>query len=553
MTKTEENKSIIAMQPQPQSKKYEVLFTGIDSGQVKIPMFQRDFVWGKEQSAKLIDSIIKGYPIGTFILWKTREELRSVRNIGNINLPEAPKGDAIQYILDGQQRITSLYAVRKGIIITRDGEEIDYKQISIDLKLDPNESEQIVFVDPPENSVSISVYKLLTGKIAEFVKNYPQYLERIDEYRSRLLGYDFSTVVIEDYPIDIACDVFTRINTGGTELTLFEIMVAKSYDNARNFDLSIEYQKLIDNNGSGKDLEDANFETIPSSTVLQCLAACMVGQIRRKDILKIKKDKFIDTWPQMVSSLFHAVDFLRSYMRVPVSQLLPYNALVIPFTYFFYNNKNRKPTVKQSKLLSQYFWWASLSNRYSSGLENKIAQDLERISKILKGEIPSYRGEKVDIVLDDITYRWFSTGDAFCKAILCLYAYQIPLSFKDGSLVEMDNSWLKTTISKNYHHFFPKAYLRGQNLPDWQINTILNITIVDEHINKREIGANPPSKYMKNYQKTNPKLKKTMETHLIGDLDQFGVLNNDYETFLAQRGKLVIKLLKERLNPDIEK
>ena len=106
------------LQPENHSRKYEALFSDIDTGRTKVPMFQRDFVWGKEQTAKLIDSIIKGYPIGTFILWKTREELRAVRNIGNINLPAIPKGDSAYYILDGQQRITSLYAVRKGIRLT---------------------------------------------------------------------------------------------------------------------------------------------------------------------------------------------------------------------------------------------------------------------------------------------------------------------------------------------------------------------------------------------------------------------------------------------------
>ncbi len=107
------------------SEKYAVLFANIDSGRVKIPQFQRDFVWGKEKTAALIDSILKGFPIGTFILWKTRERLRHMRNIGNFELPEPPSGDAIQYVLDGQQRITSLYAVRKGARITQDGREID--------------------------------------------------------------------------------------------------------------------------------------------------------------------------------------------------------------------------------------------------------------------------------------------------------------------------------------------------------------------------------------------------------------------------------------------
>ena len=102
----------------------------IDTGQIKLPMFQREFVWEKEQSAKLIDSILKGFPIGTFIFWKTREELRSYKEIvGNHTLPETPKGDYTQYILDGQQRITSLYAIRKGIRITKDGKEIDYKDV----------------------------------------------------------------------------------------------------------------------------------------------------------------------------------------------------------------------------------------------------------------------------------------------------------------------------------------------------------------------------------------------------------------------------------------
>lgn len=59
-------------QPENQSKKYTNLFNDIDNGRIKLPQFQRDFVWGKEKTAKLIDSIIKGYPIGTFIFWKTK-------------------------------------------------------------------------------------------------------------------------------------------------------------------------------------------------------------------------------------------------------------------------------------------------------------------------------------------------------------------------------------------------------------------------------------------------------------------------------------------------
>lgn len=126
---TDQEETTVLLRPENANKKYEALFLEIDSGQIKLPMFQREFVWDKEQSARLIDSLLKGYPIGTFIFWKTREALRSVKDIGNHSLPETPRSDYAQYILDGQQRITSLYAIRKGLRISKDGKEINYKDI----------------------------------------------------------------------------------------------------------------------------------------------------------------------------------------------------------------------------------------------------------------------------------------------------------------------------------------------------------------------------------------------------------------------------------------
>lgn len=540
-------------QPENQNKKYDFLFNDIDSGRIKIPKFQRDFVWTKEQSAKLIDSIIKGFPIGTFIFWKTTEELRHFRNIGNINLPDTPSGEPVLYVLDGQQRITSLYAVRKGAIVTREGEEINYGDICILLDPDPDSDEQIVITEPPETGAYISVYRLLNSDLTELLENYQiEHIKKIDIYKRRLTTYDFSTIVISNYPLDIACEIFTRINTGGTELTLFEIMVAKTFDNERNFDLSARYDALINSNNHGKDLEDADFETIPAITVLQCVAACMVGRIRRQDILRLNKNEFIDAWPTVTESIFTAVDYIRTVLRIPVSQLLPYNTLLVPLTYFFYKNHNRPTTALQDKLISQFFWWASLSNRYSSGVETKMAKDLERMNEILAGTPPSYRGEEVNLTLDHLRYKWFSTGDAFCKAILCLYAWFLPRSFKNDSPVKIDNSWLKSSTSKNYHHFFPRAYLRSRGVPDWKANSILNITIVDEYLNKNAIRAKSPAEYMNTFRKSNKHLEETMKTHLIDDLERFGIWQNDYETFLNERGRRVLEELNNRLNPVLE-
>ncbi len=540
------------LQPENQSKKYDALFIDIDTGRVKIPMFQRDFVWTKEQTAKLIDSIIKGFPIGTFILWKTREELRAMRNIGNIALPEAPKGEPVSYVLDGQQRITSLYAVRKGIRLTKDGQEVDYSQISIDLSIDPDSDDRVVVVEPPADAPSIPVHKLLNAGVGELARDYLDHLERIDVYRKRLTGYDFSVIIIPDYPIDIACEVFTRINTGGTELTLFEIMVAKTYDLEKNFDLSVEYERLLDSKGNGRDLEDAHFNTIPASTVLQCISAYMAKSAKRSDILKLKKHKFIEAWPTVKDGIFTAADYFRSHFRIPVSHLLPYDALLVPFTYFFIHKKGNRPSARQAALLTQYFWWASLSNRFSSAVESKLAQDIEKMERILREEVPDYRGEELALTMDALRWRWFSPSDAFCKAILCLYAYHQPRSFSNDHLVKVDNSWLKTANSVNYHHFFPRSYLEKQGFKNWEANCILNITIVDDYLNKRSIGARPPAEYMQKFRGDNPNLADTMRTHLIYDLQGWGILDNDYRAFIEARGAVVLKELKKRLEPKLD-
>ena len=128
------------------SVKYSDLLSEIETGQVKIPQFQRKFVWNIKDSANLLDSIIKGYPIGTFIYWRTNERLRSVRNLGNITLPEPKNGEFVNYVLDGQQRLTSLYAALKGVKIgEEDGKTTDYSEIYIDLRA--NEDEDIVTIE----------------------------------------------------------------------------------------------------------------------------------------------------------------------------------------------------------------------------------------------------------------------------------------------------------------------------------------------------------------------------------------------------------------------
>ena len=197
-----------------------------------------------------------------------------------------------------------LFAVKKGLIISKDGKEIDYKDISIDLSFDPDDENQVIITESNDIIKSISVFELLNGSLTDFLEKFSKDdIKKIEIYQKRLTTYDFSTILINEYPIDIACEIFTRINTGGLELTLFEIMVAKTYDQ-ENFDLSVEYDLLIDDPDSDNDLHFAGYDTIPSSTMLQCIAAGLIADITRKSILKLEKSSVIDIWPKVKDSIF---------------------------------------------------------------------------------------------------------------------------------------------------------------------------------------------------------------------------------------------------------
>ena len=527
--------------PEPQSLTFSSLMSDIEKGNIKIPQFQRDFVWSKNKSAKLLDSIVKCYPIGTFILWKTKEELRALRNLGGLELPRTPKGDFIQYVIDGQQRLTTMFASLKGLKIKREYYEEDYSEFYVDL--DVREDEQIVLtgLDDTDHHQVIKLYDLLYGKLKTLTA-YPEELQdRIQEYKDRLNAYQFSAVLIKEAPIDVATEVFTRLNVGGKPLTVFEIMVAKTFDSKRDFDLAEKYDELI------SELETVDYGTVPESVVLQTISILLVKECRKKDILKLSKKKVIDIWPKAVDAIKSSVDYFRNYYRIPVSYLIPYPNLIVPFSYYFYKKKD-KPIGDTQKYLEDFFWRVALGGRYSQSVESRLAQDIRKIDKIIKGSLPKYEWA-VDTSTKYLENNgWFSLSRAYIKALLCILAHQEPKSFIDNSVVRISNDWLKQANSKNYHHFFPKAYLKKKGEDEYYINHIANITIVDEFLNKREIRAQAPSKYMERFKRKNPRLSTCMKTHLI-NIDTFGIFEDNYDKFFTKRCKAFSRESQKRIIP----
>ena len=170
---------------------------------------------------------------------------------------------------------------------------------------------------------------------------------------------------------------------------------------------------------------------------------------------------------------------------------------------------------------------------------------------ILRGDKPNYHGEEIEVTKKDLMWRSFRIGDAFCKAIICLLSERSPRSFNMGTKVLLDNSNLKTSTSKNYHHFFPKAFLKKNGCDDSKANSVMNIVLIDDYLNKREIKARPPSDYMREFENRNPNIAETLNSHYISSPREMGIYNDDYDLFIEKRAELVANALNKILNPNV--
>lgn len=525
------------MLPTSMSIQFQNLLSSIEIGKVKIPTFQRDFVWSRKKSASLLDSIVKGYPVGTFIFWTTTETLKSSRNIGGIKFKNIPKGAQIDYVLDGQQRITSIIAALRGEKINRnDNTREDMSKIVVDL--DSSVDEEIIkpLADPDRECIPL--VKMLNASFDELGKLDEKYQDKITEYIKTISSYAYSVIKI-DTSIENATEIFSRMNSSVVELNIFEIMTAMTYDEGK-FNLLAKFNELVES------VPD-EYSNLPKKPILSAMALILKGDCKTRSILGIKSKDIMEIWDRLAYAIIYAANYFRSTYKIPTSDLLPYKALIVPFAYFFYK-RNGIPTDFQKQHLDNFFWMVSLSNRYSSAVDTRLAQDIKRIEAILDEQEPSYNWA-VDTTIDSIKQRGkFRVNSSYIKAILCIYAHMEPKSFIDNSPVVITSDGLKASYSGNYHRFFSKDYLLNQNTSNLDAEHVLNIALMDGRLGKKVTRGKPPSKYMKKFKDNNPEFETSMMTHLV-DPDESGIWSDDYDTFIDMRAKAVRAKIVARLIP----
>ncbi|HEC1793732.1 TPA: hypothetical protein R1740_000362, partial [Campylobacter lari] len=209
-------------------------------------------------------------------------------------------------------------------------------------------------------------------------------------------------------------------------------------------------------------------------------------------------------------------------------------------------NDFKPPTNTQLKQIERYFFRCAISWRFSSSVESKLNSDIKIIENIKNNinvnfdkELPLQNKQKnyfIELLKED-----FSSSNAFDKAVLCILAYNEPKKFSDNSKVRLDNSYLSIASSKNYHHFFPKAYLKRINNTD-NANALANITLVDDYLNKRIIRDRNPQEYIKYFEKENSDIDEALKSHFIVH-DDFV----DYNLFLDKRANALAEEILKRI------
>ncbi len=536
-------KTEVIMKPLSIPLKLSDIDNNLTNGTYVIPDFQRDFVWDIEQSARLLDSWIKGYPLGAFILWTTSEILCPIKQIGNeFKFEKKDSTEKTTYILDGQQRITSIFAALKGLTIKKKS----YSDIiiNLDAELDDYESDIVTVKTDDVDFSYISFDKLYENDIAYYFANYNKtQIDKISAFSKKISELDFPSIKIDGANIEVATDVFTRLNTGGKKLTAFEIMTAKTYKH-NEFNLADKAKKARDK------LNIAYKNFVSDDDILKMVAICVKGETSRKSQLSLSRDEMIDSFDSVVEALESAISFCINSLKVPVGNMFAYTPIMYLYVYFFYQyNKTHNlesPSKFQQDYLIDYYWRCVLSQRFARGTESTTYSDVKNImDKILSGAVPEQ--PTVALSVDGfIANGEFDKKSAYIKGIIGLLMSLSPKSLSKNSLVSFDQTWISKSDKNNYHHFFPMKMV-GNTWTNEPVNNIANIILADASTNQIDIGNRRPSDYISEFLSTNSDLETTLKTHLIDNISEYGILADDFNTFIRKRSSAIIKKIETRL------
>lgn len=517
------------------------LISELENGNLRIPRFQRDYVWEPSKVVKLLNSIYKEYPIGTFFLWETDQRMEGFcRKVPHLNFPDKPESGRFSFILDGQQRITSLYVGLKGMTIGKK----DYSKICFNLdkkefwiprpRPEANDIPACRLFDPTASMQLVNQYA---------TQNKSDCVAEIISCSKLLREYPLSVIKSVDMGLDEVVDIFERINQGGKRLSLFDLVHASVWSN--DFDL----RERIDEFNSEPAIK--LFGEVGAEIFTQSLALNTSNDCTKRHQLYLTNEQCNAQWERTVECVRLAIDFVRNF-GVQQLSIIPYqNILAVIQHYFFVSGKSVVPP-EDKALISDWFWTVTFSQRYSSSTLSKMNEDALWIRDMLSGN-KKPRVFAVKLALGDLRKARMNQRSVIKNGVLCVMAMNAPVDFDNGDEVTLAKTNASRANSKENHHFFPYSLYAQFSLKKDDVNSVLNFAFITKRLNG-EILNKRPSVYLAGYEAANPHIVDHLRHHYIGPDAYKAALADDFEKFVASRGGEILDRICElcRVKSDVE-
>ena len=427
----------------------------------------------------LLDSIYQGYPVGSLLLWSTKVPLKHERDVGGFELPKTPEDFPVNYLLDGQQRLTTLYGVFNSDAKTADPE----LAARFDVSFVPEATAFVhSSVADPTKSINLRTILDTTKLLPELSRFAADHQKVIALLTERFKDYEFPVVTIRDRSNQEVCRVFQRINSSGTSLSTLELLSAWTW--SEQFNLINEIQALLDR------LSDCGYEELGEELVLRCLAAVVLGGINAEALVDVPPDKLIEGMTKLKQAMYSTVDFLEKELRIKNIVFVPFPIMLVPLVGFY--ARTLKPSADQLLGLKRWFWHCAFTQKYKAGTNTAVLEDLKRMETFATDTtVFSALDAKVD---PDVFVKTWRINSTIAKAAICMLAQAQPRSFVTGALVDL-GTVMSAYNAREFHHIYPKAFLATQGIPFHQSNIIANVCLLTSADN-RSISDESPASYM---------------------------------------------------------
>lgn len=558
------------------------LMISINKGAIQLPDFQRGWVWEDGRIKALIASITNNYPVGAaMFLEYGNDNIRfKYRVIEGVTATDVIP---TELILDGQQRLTSIYSSlysRNAVHTRTDKGKKIFRYYYIDIKkaCDPNCDRVDAIFSVPETRIITSNFGRdieldLSDRTKEFENkmfplnlildfpeeqnwqneyyafyNYNQeIIKEFTEFNKKIimqtLQYKIPVISLgKDTPKEAVCQVFENVNTGGVSLTVFELVTAIFAMD--DFELRKDWEERKAKYFDG-DLLSCITATdfLTACTLLSTYKKGGTVSCKKKDVLNLSLKDY-NNFADALSEGFVEAEKILQEERVFSNKDLPYSTQLIPLAALctLLSNGNRIKVTNIKNKIRQWYWCGVFGELYGGANETRYVNDVVGVMNWIEnnGNIPKTIQESYFNPTRLLTLQ--SRQSAAYKGIMALILKNHCKDFISGR--ELDFTVYKSE-NIDIHHIFPKSYCEKNNLPKEKWNSVVNKTPISYSTN-REIGGVAPSEYLKKIEEKGQvdynSLNDYLQTHLI---DVSAARSNDFEKHIVLRSKLLLDAIEK--------